>query len=75
MRSSLTDAVRDAAARAPRPAHSPNVVPGLPLELGALAALGCRAVRAGRSLLADIALGAGAPLLAAVVWGTPAAPK
>ena len=71
----MTDAVRDAAARAPGPAHAANLVLGFLLELGALAALGFWGVHTGQSLLADIALGAGAPLLAAVVWGTFAAPK
>jgi Protein of unknown function (DUF2568) len=71
----VTDAVRDAAARAPGPAHAPNLAVRFLLELGALAALGVWGVDTGQSLLADIALGGGAPLLAAVVWGTLAAPK
>ena len=71
----MTDAVRDAAARAAGPAHAANLALGFLLELGALAALGFWGVHTGQSLLADIALGAGAPLLAAVVWGTLAAPR
>ena len=71
----MTDAVRDAAARAPGRAHTANIVLRFLLELGALGALGVWGVHTGQSLLADIALGAGAPLLAAVVWGTLAAPK
>ncbi len=71
----MTDGVRDAPARAPRPAHAANVGLAFLLELGALAALGFWGVHTGQSLLADIALGAGAPLLAAGVWAMLAAPK
>ena len=71
----MTEAVRDAPARAPGPAHAANLVLGFPLELGALAALAFWGVHTGQSPVADIALGAGAPLLAAIVWGTLAAPK
>jgi hypothetical protein len=47
------------------------------LELCVLGALGYWGFKTGRSRLAKIGLGIGAPLLAAVVWGTliaPAAP-
>jgi hypothetical protein len=45
------------------------------LELAALGALGWYGVRTGDSTLAKIALGAGLPLAAAVLWGLFAAPK
>jgi len=45
------------------------------LELAALAALSYWGFHTGRSALADIVLGIGAPLLAAVVWGVWAAPR
>ncbi len=45
------------------------------LELAALAALGWWGVRTGDTALAKIALGAGAPMVAAVVWGLFVAPK
>jgi len=45
------------------------------LELAALAALGWWGVRTGDTAVAKIALGAGAPLGAAVVWGVFVSPK
>ena len=45
------------------------------LELGALGALGYWGVRAGDGLLAKVALGLTAPLLAAVLWGMFASPR
>ncbi len=45
------------------------------LELCALGALGYWGVRVGGGPLAKIALGIGAPLLAAVLWGLFAAPR
>jgi hypothetical protein len=45
------------------------------LELAALAALAYWGVHTGRSPLADVALGVGAPLVAAIVWGRWAAPR
>ena len=45
------------------------------LELAALGALGWWGVRTGDALVAKVALGAGAPLVAAVVWGTFVAPN
>ena len=45
------------------------------LELAALAALGWWGVTTGDTTIAKIALGAGAPLAAAVVWGMFVAPK
>jgi hypothetical protein len=45
------------------------------LEVGALVALAYWGVRAGEGRLAQAALGLGAPLLAAVVWGLFVAPK
>jgi Protein of unknown function (DUF2568) len=72
----VTDAVHDhAAGRAPGPASSANLALRFLFELGALAALAFWGVHAGQSLLGDLALGLGAPLLAAAVWGAFAAPK
>ncbi|MGN6565952.1 MAG: YrdB family protein [Thermomicrobiales bacterium] len=45
------------------------------LELCALAALAYWGIQAGRGLLLKLVLGIGAPLAAAVVWGTFVAPK
>jgi hypothetical protein len=45
------------------------------LELCALAALAYWGTQAGRGLLLRLVLGIGAPLVAAVVWGTFVAPK
>ncbi len=45
------------------------------LELAALVALGWWGVRTGDTTVAKIALGAGAPLLGAVVWGVFVSPK
>jgi hypothetical protein len=45
------------------------------LELCALAGLGVWGFWAGNGMLAKLALGLGAPLLAAVVWGLFVAPK
>jgi hypothetical protein len=45
------------------------------LELAALAALSYWGFHTGTTLLSDVLLGVGAPLVAAVVWGTFAAPK
>ena len=45
------------------------------LELAALGALAWWGVRTGETALAKVALGAGAPLAAAVVWGLFVAPK
>ncbi|WP_435318994.1 YrdB family protein [Haloarchaeobius sp. TZWSO28] len=45
------------------------------LELAGLLALGYWGFRTGGSTLASLALGLGAPLLAAIVWGTFVSPK
>jgi len=45
------------------------------LELCALAALGYWGFKTGESVVAKVGLGIGAPLLAAVVWGTFLAPR
>jgi hypothetical protein len=45
------------------------------LELVALAALAYWGFHTGRTAIADVVLGLGAPLVAAVVWGAFAAPK
>ena len=45
------------------------------LELAALAALGWYGARTGDSTAAKVALGAGLPLVAAVLWGLFAAPR
>jgi len=45
------------------------------LELCALAALGYWGVRTGQGLALKVALGAGAPLLLAIVWGILVAPR
>jgi hypothetical protein len=45
------------------------------LELAALGALAWYGVRTGETTLAKVALGAGLPLAAAVLWGLFAAPK
>jgi hypothetical protein len=45
------------------------------LELCLLAALGYWGFHSGGNIFADLALGLGAPTLAAIVWGTYVAPK
>jgi len=45
------------------------------LELATLAALAYWGFHTGQTLVTDVLLGVGAPLLAAVVWGVFAAPK
>jgi hypothetical protein len=45
------------------------------LELAALAALAYWGFHTGESLVTDVLLGVGAPVVAAVVWGTFAAPR
>jgi hypothetical protein len=55
--------------------RSVNLALRFALELAALVALAYWGVRTGRSPLADVALGLGAPLLAAAVWGRWAAPR
>jgi hypothetical protein len=45
------------------------------LELGVLAALGYWGFQTGQGMIAKIALGIGAPLIAVVVWGLFGAPK
>jgi hypothetical protein len=45
------------------------------LELCALAALGYWGFKTGESVVAKVGLGIGAPLLAAIVWGTFLAPR
>ena len=62
-------------AAAPRPLVAANLAVRFVLELVALAALAVWGVHAGHSTLADIALGVGAPLVAAVIWGVFAAPR
>ena len=62
-------------AAAPRPAVAANLALRFLLELAALAALAVWGVHTGHSALADVALGVGAPLVAAVIWGVFAAPK
>jgi hypothetical protein len=65
----------DSRPQAAGPAQTANLALRFLLELAALAALAYWGVHAGHSVLADVVLGFGAPLLAAVVWGTWAAPK
>ena len=55
--------------------HWTNLVLAFLLELCALAALGYWGARTDGGLLTRAALGLGVPLLAAVLWGTFAAPK
>lgn len=57
------------------PALAANLALRLALELAALAALAYWGFHTGRSIAADVALGLGAPLVAAVVWGVFAAPN
>ncbi len=57
------------------PARAANLLLRFLLELAALAALAYWGFSTGTTLLGDLILGAGAPLVAAVVWGTWAAPK
>jgi hypothetical protein len=72
----VTDTVHpDAAASAPRPAHAANLALRFLLELAALGAMAFWGVHTGQSVVGDVALGVGAPLLGAVVWGTLAAPR
>jgi hypothetical protein len=52
-----------------------NVAGRFLLEIGALGALGYWGFRTGESRLTRIALGVGAPLTAAVVWGAFASPN
>jgi uncharacterized protein DUF2568 len=55
--------------------ESANLALRFALELAALAALAYWGVHVGESPLADVALGVGAPLVAATVWGVWAAPR
>lgn len=55
--------------------HQVNLALAFGLELCALAALGYWGTHTGGGPLAKTALGIGAPLLAAVLWGLFAAPK
>ena len=55
--------------------HWTNLAIAFLLELCALAALGYWGVWVGGSLLTKTALGIGAPLLAAILWGVFAAPR
>jgi Protein of unknown function (DUF2568) len=55
--------------------HGINLTVAFLLELCALAALGYWGVHTGDGPLAKTALGVGAPLLAAVLWGLFAAPR
>jgi hypothetical protein len=72
----VTEAVHEqTAGRAPGAARSANLALRFLLEIVAVAALAFWGVRTGRSILGDLAFGVGAPLLAAVVWGTFAAPQ
>ena len=70
----MTDGARTGAATT-RPLAAVNLALRFALELAALAALAYWGFHTGRSLLADLVLGLGAPILAAVVWGVFAAPK
>ena len=75
----MTDATRDDRPHAARagagPTRAANLALRFALELAALAALAYWGFHTGDSAIADVALGGGAPLLAAFVWGTYAAPK
>lgn len=62
-------------ARRPGAAQAANLALRFLLELAALAALGYWGFHTGHSALANVALGLGAPLIAAVVWGVFAAPR
>ena len=62
-------------AAAPRPVVAANLAVRFLLELAALVALAAWGVHAGHSALADLALGVGTPMVAAVIWGVYAAPK
>jgi hypothetical protein len=55
--------------------ESANLALRFALELVALAALAYWGVHVGESPGADVALGVGAPLVAAIVWGRWAAPR
>ena len=55
--------------------HWTNLTVAFLLELGALAALGYWGVQTGGGPVTKTALGVGAPLLAAVLWGLFAAPR
>jgi hypothetical protein len=55
--------------------HWTNLTVAFLLELGALAALGYWGVQIGGGPVTKTALGVGAPLLAAVLWGLFAAPR
>ena len=59
----------------PRWLHAGNEALAFLLELAALAALGLWGSAAGHSFAEHLALGIGAPLLAAVLWGLYAAPR
>jgi hypothetical protein len=65
----------DTDARAPRPLLAANLALRFALELAMLAALAYWGFHTGHSLIADLVLGLGAPLLAAAVWGVYAAPR
>jgi hypothetical protein len=54
---------------------SVNLAVRLLLELGALAALAYWGLQAGQGTAMKVLLGVGAPLLAALLWGTFVAPK
>ncbi len=74
----MADAVRherSSAEPAVGPGRAANLLLRFVLELAALAALAYWGFSTGTTLLGDLILGAGAPLVAAVVWGTWAAPK
>jgi len=72
----VTDALHDEPQLAVAgPALAANLALRFALELAALAALSYWGFHTGRSIAADVALGLGAPLVAAVVWGVFAAPK
>jgi hypothetical protein len=55
--------------------HWANLALAFLLELCALAALGYWGVRVGGGPVTKVALGLGAPLLAAILWGLFAAPR
>jgi Protein of unknown function (DUF2568) len=69
----VTEAVHEHAAAGR--AAAMNLALRFLLELAALAALAFWGVDTGHSVLGRVALGVGAPLVAAVVWGLFAAPK
>ncbi|HEX8796259.1 MAG TPA: YrdB family protein [Polyangiaceae bacterium] len=61
--------------RLPGPVHAANETMAFLLELAMLVALAWWGARSGSTLPRSIALAAGAPLLAAVVWALFASPK